>query len=41
MLDGRLPGAAVAMRLGWSQRPDFIAADFARPSPPIGGSLPG
>ena len=41
VLDGRLPGLPVAMRLGWSQRPDFIAADFARPSPPIGGSIAG
>ena len=41
VLDGRLPGPPVAMRLGWSQRADFIAADFARPSPPIGGSIAG
>ena len=41
VLDGRLPGLPVAMRLGWSQRGDFIAADFARPSPPIGGSISG
>ena len=41
VLDGRLPGLPVAMRLGWSQREDFIAADFARPSPPIGGSISG
>ena len=41
VLDGRLPGLPVAMRLGWSQRADFIAADFARPSPPIGGSIAG
>ena len=41
VLDGRLPGLPVAMRLGWSQREDFIAADFARPSPPIGGSIAG
>ena len=41
VLDGRLPGLPVPMRLGWSQRPDFIAADFARPSPPIGGSISG
>ena len=30
VLDGRLPGLPVAMRLGWSQRAEFIAADFAR-----------
>ena len=41
VLDGRLPGLPIVMRLGWSQRPDFIAADFARPSPPIGGSIAG
>ena len=41
VLDGRLPGLPVNMRLGWSQREDFIAADFARPSPPIGGSIAG
>ena len=41
VLDGRLPGLPVAMRLGWSQREEFIAADFARPSPPIGGSVAG
>ena len=41
VLDGRLPGLPVAMRLGWSQRADFIPADFARPSPPIGGSIAG
>ena len=41
VLDGRLPGLPVAMRLGWSQREEFIAADFARPSPPIGGSIAG
>ena len=41
VLDGRLPGLPVAMRLGWSQREVFIAADFARPSPPIGGSIAG
>ena len=41
VLDGRLPGLPVAMRLGWSQRAEFIAADFARPSPPIGGSVAG
>ena len=41
VLDGRLPGLPVAMRLGWSQREEFIAADFARPSPPIGGSIGG
>ena len=41
VLDGRLPGPPVAMRLGWSQRAEFIAADFARPSPPIGGSIAG
>ena len=41
VLDGRLPGLPVAMRLGWSQREEFIAADFARPSPPIGGSISG
>ena len=41
VLDGRLPGLPVPMRLGWSQRADFIAADFARPSPPIGGSIAG
>ena len=39
VLDGRLPGLPVAMRLGWSQREEFLAADFARPSPPIGGSV--
>ena len=38
VLDGRLPGLPIVMRLGWSQREVFIAADFARPSPPIGGS---
>ena len=38
---GALPGLPVAMRLGWSQREEFIAADFARPSPPIGGSISG
>ena len=41
VLDGRLPGLPVPMRLGWSQRAEFIAADFARPSPPIGGSIAG
>ena len=41
VLDGRLPGLPVAMRLGWSQREEFLAADFARPSPPIGGSIAG
>ena len=41
VLDGRLPGLPVAMRLGWSQREDFIAFDFTRPSPPIGGSITG
>ena len=41
VLDGRLPGLPVNMRLGWSQREDFLAADFARPSPPIGGSIAG
>ena len=41
VLDGRLPGLPVAMRLGWSQREEFLAADFARPSPPIGGSVAG
>ena len=41
VLDGRLPGLPVAMRLGWSQREEFLAADFARPSPPIGGSSTG
>ena len=41
VLDGRLPGLPVPMRLGWSQRADFLAADFARPSPPIGGSIAG
>ena len=28
VLDGRLPGLPVAMRLGWSQRDEFIAFDF-------------
>ena len=41
VLDGRLPGLPIVMRLGWSQREDFIAADFARPSPPLGGSVAG
>ena len=41
VLGGRLPGLPVAMRLGWSQREDFIAFDFTRPSPPIGGSVAG
>ena len=41
VLDGRLPGLPVAMRLGWSQREEFIAFDFSRPSPPIGGSITG
>ena len=41
VLDGRLPGLPVVMRLGWSQRAEFLAADFARPSPPIGGSIAG
>ena len=41
VLDGRLPGLPVAMRLGWSQRDEFIAFDFSRPSPPIGGSSTG
>ena len=41
VLDGRLPGLPVAMRLGWSQRDEFIAFDFSRPSPPIGGSITG
>ena len=36
-----LPGLPVAMRLGWSQRDEFIAFDFSRPSPPIGGSVAG
>ena len=42
VLDGRLPGLPVAMRLGWSQRAEFHRElDFARPSPPIGGSIAG
>ena len=41
VLEGRLPGLPVAMRLGWSQRDEFIAFDFSRPSPPIGGSITG
>ena len=28
VLDGRLPGLPVAMRLGWSQREEFIAEEF-------------
>ena len=41
VLDGRLPGLPVAMRLGWSQREEFLAADFDRPLPPIGGNVAG
>ena len=41
VLDGRLPGLPVAMRLGWSQREEFLAADFDRPLPPLGGSIAG
>ena len=41
VLDGRLPGLPVAMRLGWSQRAEFLAADFDRPLPPLGGSVAG
>ena len=41
VLDGRLPGLPVAMRLGWSQSRMFTELDFARPSPPIGGSIAG
>ena len=41
VLGGRFPGLPIAMRIGWSQRAEFIAADFARPSPPIGGSIAG
>ena len=41
VLDGRLPGAPVAMRLGWSQTRMFTELDFDRPLPPIGGSISG
>ena len=37
--NGRLPGAPVAMRLGWSQTQTFTALDFNRP--PMGGSASG
>ena len=39
VLDGRLPGPPVAMRLGWSQTPTFTVLDFNRP--PMGGSVAG
>ena len=41
VLDGRLPGLPVAMRLGWSQTRTFTELDFARPLPPLGGSVAG
>ena len=41
VLDGRLPGLPVAMRLGWSQSRMFTELDFDRPLPPIGGSVVG
>ena len=41
VLDGRLPGLPVAMRLGWSQTRTFTELDFDRPLPPIGGSIAG
>ena len=41
VIGGRLPGPPVAMRLGWSQSRNFVALDFNRPSPPIGGSVAG
>ena len=41
VLDGRLPGLPVAMRLGWSQSRMFTELDFDRPLPPIGGSIAG
>ena len=41
VLDGRLPGLPVAMRLGWSQTRTFTELDFDRPLPPVGGSVAG
>ena len=41
VLDGRLPGLPVAMRLGWSQTRTFTELDFDRPLPPLGGSVAG
>ena len=41
VLDGRLPGLPVAMRLGWSQTRTFTELDFDRPLPPLGGSIAG
>ncbi len=41
VLDGRLPGLPVAMRLGWSQTRTFTKLDFDRPLPPLGGSVAG
>ena len=41
VLDGRLPGLPVAMRLGWSQTRTFTELDFDRPLPPVGGSIAG
>ena len=41
VLDGRLPGLPIVMRLGWSQSRMFTELDFDRPSPPIGGSISG
>ena len=41
VLDGRLPGLPVVMRLGWSQSRMFTELDFDRPLPPIGGSIAG
>ena len=40
-LTGACPACRSPMRLGWSQRDEFIAFDFSRPSPPIGGSITG
>ena len=41
VLDGRLPGLPIVMRLGWSQTRTFTELDFDRPLPPIGGSISG
>ena len=41
VLDGRLPGLPIVMRLGWSQSRMFTELDFDRPLPPIGGSISG
>ncbi len=39
VVDGRLPGAAVAMRLGWSQSRVFVAGSFTRANDhPIDGA---